>query len=379
MIQANWHQNTTRIIVTSFLDFLTRFRVERYGSIIDVGTASYIPRKLIEVPVQFSSRDKWFDIYRSASSRRAMDPEIRDKNPVEMQWILPRISCNIVGTTYDQSRKLAKMQNINYEAFTPAPYNLDIEVSVISKSMDDQLQLLEQIVPYFAPSLSLSIKLYSDRPAESVPFILSSVMPDIPVDISENDERLFTFTYLFTVKVNYYMQKKPFASSAAVALLTGSVPPPNSLGNDDNLFLQEPVSGSAEPAVFYDKLNGQWRIMYTLPGSGSVVVSGGLPSPIVTTVPASASLLDQYYFSTEYGRLYQYVSDGSFYISNDFRDAFAGAGFGKNKRLVTKIYTDVHSITEYTRVTDEWIEAQQKIHRSFADYQATAAIPNPFI
>jgi hypothetical protein len=56
--------------------------------------------------------------------------------------------------------------------------------------------------------MSLNIFLQPTGEAESVPIILNSVTIDNPTDIAETDERLFTNTYTFTMKLNYYMPKK---------------------------------------------------------------------------------------------------------------------------------------------------------------------------
>ncbi len=210
------HQFITRNIAVSFMDFISRFQIEKYGSITVSGTESYISRKIIPVPVQWATREKWVELLRSSSSRRVMDPAIRDKNPVEMQWILPRLSLNMTGMSYDSSRRLGKTQDIGTlqknpvtyntrpRIYTPVPYNLNFELVSISRHLDDNMQIMEQLLPFFSPSMSMSIKLFPDRDPESIPFILNSVVIDNPTDLSENDERIFTNTYNFTAKVNYY-------------------------------------------------------------------------------------------------------------------------------------------------------------------------------
>jgi hypothetical protein len=40
----------------------------------------------------------------------------------------------------------------------PAPYNLDISMYVITKTQEDALQIIEQILPYFNPEYTLSVK-----------------------------------------------------------------------------------------------------------------------------------------------------------------------------------------------------------------------------
>jgi hypothetical protein len=214
--------NITKNVIVSFMDFFSRIRVERLGTAVVSGSETLIPRKYIQVPIQWATRDKWFEIYTSSSARKAMDPAIRDQNPVEMQWILPRISANLSGIIYDQGRRQIKTQQVredllagyaNSKLFTPAPYNLDFDIVVISKFLDDQFQVMEQILPFFSPGLSLDLKLMPTKAPDSVEVYLNSVMPDLPTDLAEADERFFTFTYQFTARINYYME--PYGSAGA--------------------------------------------------------------------------------------------------------------------------------------------------------------------
>ena len=69
------------------MDFFSRVKIEKYGSVTVSGDEAYISRKIIPVPIQWATREKWVELLRSSSSRRVMDPAIREKNPVEMQWI----------------------------------------------------------------------------------------------------------------------------------------------------------------------------------------------------------------------------------------------------------------------------------------------------
>ena len=195
-----FNQAVTRAVSTTLMDFFSRFSIEKFQTITVSGDSIFAQRKVIPVPVQWATREKWVEIVRSSSSRKAMDPSIRDKNPVEMQWILPRISCNLTGVLYDSTRRLIKTQQINTSStetsrtntYTPATYNLNYEIATVSRYIDENLQLMEQILPYFSPGLSLTLNLYPDKEPESIPIILDSVSIDNPIDIPEFEERIFT-------------------------------------------------------------------------------------------------------------------------------------------------------------------------------------------
>ena len=231
------HQYTTRTIIVAFMDFFSKLKIEKLGSITVSGEKAFVSRKVIPVPIQWATREKWVEILRSSSARKAMDPNIRNRNPVEMQWILPRISVNMSGITYDSKRKLAKTQEIGQYMkgdppgtrpmmYTPVPYNINLELTTISRHIDDNFQLMEQILPFFAPALNLNVFLAPDRNSESIPIILNSVTTDNPVDLPENDERIFTNTYSFTIRANYYhipIQDQGIILNIDANLVTGIV------------------------------------------------------------------------------------------------------------------------------------------------------------
>jgi hypothetical protein len=91
--------------------------------------------------------------------------------------------------------------------YMPVPYNLELEMTSITKSLDDSFQIMEQIIPYFTPAMSLNVNAYQDV-IESIPVTLNSVSLDFPQDVPEADERLYQVSYFFTIRANYYMQKK---------------------------------------------------------------------------------------------------------------------------------------------------------------------------
>lgn len=86
-------------------------------------------------------------------------------NPVQMT--LPRMSFEFVGLFYDTSRKLTATQtfiasdsNSQFrKTYMPVPYTMQFELNIMTKLNDDMLQIIEQILPYFQPSYTLTVDL----------------------------------------------------------------------------------------------------------------------------------------------------------------------------------------------------------------------------
>lgn len=196
------------------MEFFNGMTIEKYTT--DSG-GLLTGRKFIRVPVQYASGDKWTLIYNS-NHKHLMAGEEKDTDRLEMEWVLPRISVNMTGMTYDSQRHLNKTNRIAAAAdaagnrirtFSPVPYNLDVEVTVISRTLDSMFQVVEQIVPFFTPSKSIDVKLFDELEAESIPIVLQSISTDYPEEMDETEIRLYTTTMTFLVKANYYLPKKP--------------------------------------------------------------------------------------------------------------------------------------------------------------------------
>lgn len=202
------HQHITRKCLVSLMELLSDIYIEKYQW--DDINSLYIPRKYIKVPIQYCSHQKFLQILQSSSARKTMPPE-DSIAPVELQWILPRISVNLQGIVYDTERHYNKTEKIkmpdgNY-VFAPVPYNLEVEISSIAKTVDDSFQIMEQILPMFSPGKSLDVKLYNEM-SESIPIILNTVSFDFPQEVNQSEERLYSISYYFSIRSNYYMQKK---------------------------------------------------------------------------------------------------------------------------------------------------------------------------
>lgn len=133
-----------------------------------------------------------------------------------MQITLPRMSFEIKGLSYDASRKLVPTQlartvpkeddpnaknPIQYSQYLPVPYNLDVELSIISKNQDDGLQILEQILPNFHPSLNVSIEVIDDTHEErDIAVVLNGVGYTDDYEGDYTQRRTLIWTLNFTVK-----------------------------------------------------------------------------------------------------------------------------------------------------------------------------------
>jgi hypothetical protein len=155
----------------------------------------------VNVPIAYGPKEKWL-------VRLEQDPSL-DNN---VNTILPRMAFEITGYSYDASRKVNKMTKVaSYDQttlktqFSPVPYNLDIELSLLTKTTEDALAVVEQILPVFTPDYTLSINAIPDlNVVNDVPIILNGVSFQDSYDGDFQSRREIIYTFNFTMKVNIF-------------------------------------------------------------------------------------------------------------------------------------------------------------------------------
>ena len=130
------------------------------------------------------------------------------------QMSLPRMSFEFTDLVYDPTRKSTQTQQFVVKnssgseikkGYVPVPYNIGFEVGIIAKSQDDGLQILEQILPFFQPSLNVSIKFIPDMDEiRDVAFVLNSVNMEDDWEDDFTTRRSITYTLSFTAKSYIY-------------------------------------------------------------------------------------------------------------------------------------------------------------------------------
>ena len=159
-----------------------------------------------KVPIQYGPYQKYLAMI-------AAEP-----NPerTQTQISLPRISFEITGLSYDGTRKLVPTQfaktvpeggkdaedrPVQYSQFLPVPYNLEIDLNIIAKNQDDGLQILEQILPNFHPSLNVSIEIIDVTHEErDIAIVLNGVGYQDDYEGDYTQRRTLIWNLKFTVK-----------------------------------------------------------------------------------------------------------------------------------------------------------------------------------
>jgi hypothetical protein len=84
------------------------------------------------------------------------------------------------------------------------PYDLSIELNILSKTQDEALQILEQILPTFTPEYTVAIHDMNGPGASSdVPIVLNSVSIQDDYEGDFETRRTIVYTLSFTMKIRF--------------------------------------------------------------------------------------------------------------------------------------------------------------------------------
>jgi len=160
----------------------------------------------VKVPLAYAPKDKYLERIRTS-------PDLTNDTKVALK--LPRISFEITSIAYDPERKLPKLnhydrnltQTQRNKFFAPSPYQISFQLNVYAKNQDDALQIVEQILPYFNPQYTVSIKPFTDSYPdiiEDVPITIQGVNFSDDFEGTLESRRTIIYTLDFGMSVNFY-------------------------------------------------------------------------------------------------------------------------------------------------------------------------------
>lgn len=160
----------------------------------------------VKVPLSYAPKQKFLERIRE-------NPDLYNDEKIAVK--LPRMSFEIVNIGYDSPRQLQKNNNftrpgtsstLRNKFYSGAPYIITFQLSVYSKTQDDALQVVEQIIPYFNPQYTVTIKPFGNfsEVKEDVPITLNSVVFTDDFEGSVEQRRTIIYSLDFDMKVNFY-------------------------------------------------------------------------------------------------------------------------------------------------------------------------------
>ena len=165
-----FYHETVRKIIVAFGTLFNDIHVVRKNN-------SGVVTQSMKVPLAYGPKQKFL-------TRLDQDAGLDSKAAIT----LPRLGFEIQDMTYDPARKLNRVQKFKKvksssddtnkidSQYMPVPYNLNIQLYAMAKNSDDALQIVEQVLPYFQPDYTLTIKdMEAMGIARDIPIVLNSI------------------------------------------------------------------------------------------------------------------------------------------------------------------------------------------------------------
>jgi len=219
MFEYFYHEILRRTVI-SFGSLFNNISIKHTNS--DNETVS-----VIKVPLAYGPTQKFL-------ARINQSPNL--SKPVQMT--LPRMSFEFIGLTYDSTRKSTTTQTFIKKsetdgseikkAYLPVPYNMQFELSIMTKLNDDALQIVEQILPYFQPSYTMTVDLVDTiNERRDIPVILENITMQDDYEGDFNTRRVLIYTLRFSAKTYIFgpvsSATKDIIKKASIGYIAGDV------------------------------------------------------------------------------------------------------------------------------------------------------------
>jgi len=161
----------------------------------------------IKVPLSYAPKRKYLDRIREQEDLI---------NDTQVAVKLPRMSFEITNFAYDASRQLTKTATFNtvgtdlnnrQKFFPPVPYTINFQLNIYAKSQDDALQIVEQILPYFNPQYTVTIKPFTEQYPEfkeDIPVIIQGLAFQDDFEGQLETRRTIVYQLDFEMKVSFH-------------------------------------------------------------------------------------------------------------------------------------------------------------------------------
>ena len=198
----------------------------------------------MKVPLSFAPKDKII-------ARMKQDPAIDRESAIT----LPRMSFEYVSAYYNGDRKLPKVNKYVkkgddadhvFTQFVPVAYDFNFRLYVYAKNTEDNLKIIEQIIPFFTPDYTVSVVLIPemDNLKLDIPIALRSVSPEDNYEGDFITRRAQIWTLDFNLQGYLF---GPVVEKPLIKFVTTNFYVANDASAVDRLTIQPGLTANGEP------------------------------------------------------------------------------------------------------------------------------------
>lgn len=195
---STFYNESIRKLVIGFGSLFNNLNVRHFDS-----SGSVL--KTIRLPISYSPKEKFIARLNEGGSI------IEDKAKVKA--ILPRLGFEITGVNYDSTRtinKLKRQRTVSSSGFTAGtmfnevPYNISFGLYAFTSTIDENLQVIEQILPFFSPEFIVTVNMNNLHQKVDIPITLSNLNIQEEYEGSFYERRFIVTTFEFLAKSYVY-------------------------------------------------------------------------------------------------------------------------------------------------------------------------------
>lgn len=198
-MSAPQYNRSIRKLVIAFGNLFNNLTLVRYNK-------DLTEQERVLVPISYAPKELYV-------RRLEFDPDLDKK----VQITLPRLSFEMVGLSYDVSRKLntntqnfaSKNASSVLAQYNPVPYNFDFNLYLYVRNIEDGTQLIERIISNFTPDYTVKVDMIPEmNQIKEVPIILNTASHDTIYEGTRDSEtRVIVWTLNFTIKGYIYGER----------------------------------------------------------------------------------------------------------------------------------------------------------------------------
>lgn len=217
MYNSPFYNETTKRCIVAFGTIFNDIYITREDS-------NQREQNRIKVPLSYMPKRRFHRILNEPSKADSKDEN--GNSNTRVQTTLPRMSFFLSNIDRNTSKQTNQIQDIVYENGTTikrirnrVPYILTFELGIFTKHQEDGYKIVEQIIPFFAPSLGVTVKTNRSM-VETIKddFVLNIV--DISVDQNEEgsliDEQLQVYSWTITFSADVYFYGPTITASGII-------------------------------------------------------------------------------------------------------------------------------------------------------------------
>lgn len=187
----------------TIVKFITAFG-ELFSDItIQKRDANGAKKQVYSVPIEYAPKNKWVSRVREQNDLAANQVKIT----------LPRMAFEMVDIRYAPDRKigvngvyaLGTANGMRGKVYPPTPYDCIFNLYVMTKDQGDSLQVLEQILPYFQPYMTIVYEILPEYGiSKDVPITLQAYQTEDTYEGSPEEQRTVTQIFTFAAQMDFF-------------------------------------------------------------------------------------------------------------------------------------------------------------------------------